>query len=134
MKKEIKFKGLRTDGGGWEVGDLVSTNHNVYIIDIWFIPALSTPTERFTEVKQDTVGQYNGTFELFEGDKVKLNSELFFDNGNTVWDEGLTDEVGTVSLSDLGWEIKLDSNESIMFFELEQYEIELEVTGNIHEK
>ena len=83
MGREIKFRGLQTDGKGWVYGNLIKTESGqCYIFNFHFIPALSVPSEKFVEIIPETVGQFVGITkeknELYEGDIVMNGESIRF--------------------------------------------------------
>lgn len=67
MKREIEFRGLRSDGLGWVYGDLVR-NGNRKVISVQY----SSHVDDFEcyEVIPETVGQYTERKDAEEGEKV----------------------------------------------------------------
>ena len=122
MQREIKFRGLRTDGKGWVYGYLIKDEYgNCYIFNYWFIPAISIPTERFIEVLPESVGQFTGLkdkngIEIYEADKIKYKN--FKGYSTIVFENGVFGYYGVSCFITL-----LETNTEY-----------IEITGNIHEK
>jgi hypothetical protein len=76
MKREILFRGIRTDGGGWVEGDLVQDS-DIFLDDepcfIYYETAIIN--SKIYEVIPETVGQYIASNDLvrrpFVGDKIR---------------------------------------------------------------
>jgi hypothetical protein len=97
--REVKFRGIRLDNGEWVYGDLVKTDHNYYILNTWFIPAVSLPAEKFIEVAPKSVGQLiyvHENNEIYRGDIVRQ-----YNHDADIWTEG---ELRFYEL-DMRWEL-----------------------------
>lgn len=133
MNREIKFRGLRVDGGGWAFGDLIKSpfwdsktgKACCYILDAskmdydcW--EDIAEQMEDF-EVATESVGQFTGLkdkngVEIFEGDILEC--------------EGVSYTMS--QLPGKAIELRTDINDS-MHFLFKNTEI-LKIIGNIHEK
>jgi len=91
MRDIGKFRGLRTDGGGWAYGYLFKIWEQAYIL--W---GTTNGVPNMVEVIPETVGEYtgkhdvNGKERLWEGDVIAMfqgtqRSEIFWDDEVAAW-------------------------------------------------
>jgi hypothetical protein len=118
--REIKFRGLRTDGGGWVEGDLVQPN-NIF-----------NTLSGMVKVHPETVGQFTGLKDkngrdVFEGAMEKHGDIVHWCSNSASWQLACYDF----------------PTKEIIFchcyncegnFSLSELNNEIEITGNIHEK
>lgn len=130
MNRTIKFRGLRTDGKGWTIGDLVQDHMNQSCQIVFWVSELIEPENNYYEMVQksiqvipETVGQFlfvdcNGK-EVFTGDlcRDKLNHENTFE----------------IDIEEFIPYAKGNSNMDRDLFELYTRN-RIEVTGNIHQQ
>lgn len=126
MGREIKFRGLRSDGNGWVYGyyyKLTESQHYIMKdIHMW-------------DVIPETVGQFTGLTdrngkEIYEGDNVLYKTIVKSDeNGKSILYKGeiqfWTGQTGC------GWRYK--SNRYTLMIK-RSHSYQMEVIGNIHEK
>lgn len=127
MPREIKFRGLRTNGNGWVYG-YIQPHTNPELFDILQLNDDHDWTRY--RVKPETVGQFTGLFdkngaEIFEGDLLKR--VISFAGSHAEFTEKVifySACFSTISVS--------DNNEAPMY--LSNYVGHtIEVIGNIHE-
>ncbi len=133
MSREIKFRGMRTDGKGWLIGDLYHVNGRTFIRPKVEPDVSESPDA--CEVNPETVGQFTGLKdkngkEIWEGDTVLARSErvgvVEFDGGIF----GVNWDYGTAQKTMLGgW-----GNETNLRNMNDGFSRHLEVNGNIHEQ
>lgn len=121
MNREIKFRGLRTNGNGWAHGMLLSHDSIGKV-------GHSLNTYTYTEVNPETVCQFTGLHdknrkEIYEGDIVSIDfgiddpdiSQVKFTDGGFVVEA----DFGDYDMTTIGWAINMADG--------------VEVIGNIHE-
>ena len=109
MNREIRFRGLRTDGGGWVEGDLIQPN-NIF-----------NTLSGMVKVHPETVGQFTGL-------KDKKGKEIYLDD-TYLDDDG--DLFKVVELDCGKYALHLIGSNYIDEFVLWK---QIEIIGNIHEK
>ena len=92
MKREIKFRGLRTDGKGWIYGDLIHTNEQV-LINQNVHQLIKEGLDYDENVTPESVGQFTGLkdekgVDIYEGDIVFDQMKNFEKRKSIVqWDD-----------------------------------------------
>ena len=97
--REIKFRGIRVDNNEWIYGTFIviknvfdeeDPEEKIMFFDSKWIAGCEAIGECWIEVKPETVGEFTGPkdkngVEIFEGDIVETNGELFriIDNSKT---------------------------------------------------
>ena len=123
MKREILFRGKRTDNGEWVYGNLIDSDSIVgEIVDFdeeYFIP------EFWYKVDPETVGQFTGLADkngtkIFDGDIVR-----FYDDS----EDELTNGVVVFNADFCSFCVSMKGHEDIMLMAHWQYE----VIGNIYD-
>jgi uncharacterized phage protein (TIGR01671 family) len=90
MNREIKFRGLRTDGKGWVYGYYVYRPDGKHLI--YWQPFDEASQNTYHEVLPETVGQFTGLLdkngkEIFEGDVVIICTLENNPHGCIEWNE-----------------------------------------------
>lgn len=129
IQREIKFRGLRTDGSAWVYGDLCS---NIYFKNetktkcfyILQMPEGGDCDEdiQFIEVIPESVGQHTGLkdkngVDIYEGDILASHRHYFYSPGVVVFE-------------DRGWKIEFGGESH---FCVDSVWESVEVVGNIHD-
>lgn len=117
MKREIKFRGLRTDGKGWVYGTYMEFNDRIYFCNWAYGPDFHELEESdFIEAIPESIGQYTGF-------KDKYSVDIY--EGDILMTDGEKTDLRTI----------LDMREDLSGQGLENgEEHRFEVIGNIHQK
>ena len=117
MKREILFRGKRTDNGEWVYGNLIDSDSIVgKIVDFdeeYFIP------EFWYKVDPETVGQFTGLTDkngtkIFDGDIVR-----FYDDS----EDELTNGVVVFNADFCSFCVSMKGHEDVMLMAHWQYEV-----------
>ena len=123
MKREILFRGKRTDNGEWVYGSLIDSDSIVgKIVDFdgeYFIP------EFWYKVEHETVGQFTGLtdkngIKIFDGDVVRLYDDS---------EDELVNGVIVFNADFCSFCVSMKCHEDVMLMAHWQYE----VIGNIYD-
>jgi uncharacterized phage protein (TIGR01671 family) len=147
MHREIKFRGLRTDGGGWVYGDLVRKYGKAVIITETDIFSFNRKRSIWieNEVHPETVGQFTGLKdkngrEIFEGDVVKWgmhsgSHEYWHRYAKVSFNPDIEFEI-LFYIDSITGEKKPTDGHVFKYskFAYKQTDKHLEIIGNIHEK
>jgi hypothetical protein len=84
MKREILFRGLSVNEGGWEYGDLITFYGNNYICN-----SVGNNPDFWIKIIHESVGQYTGVKDvndvsIFEGDIVE---DTLGNTGDVIWNK-----------------------------------------------
>jgi uncharacterized phage protein (TIGR01671 family) len=133
----IKFRGLRTDGGGWVIGDLINLHDGrKFIINNQFGACIddkgnfiNTESPFVNEVHPEKVSQFTGLIdknlvEIYEGDIIRFEY-----NSNKGYSAG--EVIGEIMWSKGGYYV-VKTNDEEWNNKVIPYPIEIEVIGNIH--
>lgn len=138
--REIIFRGLRTDGKGWVIGDLIQDVSYTYIYPH---DEHGRNDHESIEVIPESVGQYTGLkdkngLECFEGDIVKMyryDDISHKHEVSKVWKSGKShDEIAEVKFihsSFVVWSELIQSHRAFMY--MARPGESFEIIGNIHE-
>lgn len=124
--REIRFRGLRVDGGGWVYGNIIATeNGQRYVFNKHFVPAKSVPSVWFIEVTPESVGQFTGLqdkngVDVYEGDILQYDFEC-----NTV--------IYWCSESSRFMDKRDFDGDSFTLYDDFGFVIDCKIIGNIHE-
>lgn len=124
MKREILFRGKRTDNGEWVYGYLIG--NNVIVGEVVDFDDDYFNTEFWYKVDPETVGQFTGmedslTFQIFEGDIVRHTRSSVWGTESTINEVYFDTELMQFGLK--------NSNELFNF----QFSNEFEVIGNAYD-
>jgi uncharacterized phage protein (TIGR01671 family) len=131
MKREILFRGLRTDGKGWVYGCLVISPDSNRVM-------VFNDREQFVSVKSETVGQFTGLHDkdgvkIWEGSRMKISLPM-----GGFWGNVKEDKEGVVVYEPekSGFLVEWDGISPRQNYERLDCDLAFtgEVVGNIHEQ
>lgn len=131
MKREILFRGKRTDNGQWVEGDLINSFESVHIANCYFKPS-NDETPELTDVHPETIGQFTGLLDkngkkIFEGDILNVGENLI---GNIVFIDNNCEDYGDEIHSAFHYSI----NNHNKIVPLDSYfKNNCKIIGNIHD-
>lgn len=135
MQREIIFRGLRKDGGGWAYGYLVELINTYWIIPVnqtFRSPSDADIENSFVMVIRETVGQYTGLKDkngnkIFEGDFDQNHDVVMWCNKSVGW---------TLNTYDFPTDTHIHCHcyQCLGHFDITDDLSKIEIIGNIHEK
>lgn len=136
MHREIKFRGMSLRGSGFTYGHFLSWSHfnGKGYEDVF---AIETPNEGKSLVDPKTVGQFTGLKDkngkdIYEGDILEF-PEFYDSSPNDYWKRIRQQVVYKYGAFYVGYIDQTFKGEDTLFSEMENYNGDFEVIGNIHE-
>jgi uncharacterized phage protein (TIGR01671 family) len=130
--RDIKFRGLPTDGKGWVYGDFVTNNLGTTLIADY-------PKQREDVVIYKTVGEFTGIFdknnkEIYEGDKCKVTFYNYVEKNTEIIMEVVFTEGGFALIKEgkITTECIMEDDRTFVPLYYSQKPNSIEVIGNIH--